>query len=198
MLDRADALTREIVAGNSPADLRLLDVDFGDVGLARNHAVRAARGDYIAFLDADDLWGAEWLARAAPAAHARDGPTIWHPEVNIHFGTARHLFVHIDMESEAFRPDALIVRNHWSALSFAARELYLGNPYPASDLQEGFGFEDWAWNMQTIGRGIVHKVVPGTGHAIRRRPDRSLAWHAAMADAVPCPGRYIERFIGAR
>ena len=197
VLDRADALTRAVVEANGPDGLRLEEVDFGDLGLARNHGVENAKGHYVAFLDADDLWGTDWLLKAAEAAEARTGATVWHPEVNVYFGAEKRLFVHIDMEDEAFCPPALMVENHWTALSFAERRLYLDNPYPATNLSEGFGFEDWAWNMQTISRGIVHKVVPGTGHVIRRKPDQSLARDTVLAQAVPRPSRYIHRYIPA-
>jgi glycosyltransferase involved in cell wall biosynthesis len=197
VLDRPDALTRTVVSANGPEGLKLEEVDFGDAGKARNHGVAVAKGSYVAFLDADDLWGVSWLAGAAEAAAAREGPIVWHPEVNVYFGAVKHLFVHVDMEDGAFRPAGLMIENYWTALSFAARRLYLDNPYPGSDLGAGFGFEDWAWNMLTVGRGVVHKVVRGTGHAIRRKPDQSLARHTSLAGAVPPPSPYIHRFIPA-
>ena len=67
VLDRADALTREVVKSNGPDRLRLEDVDFGDLGLARNHGAAKAQGHYVAFLDAGipavdviDLDYAQW------------------------------------------------------------------------------------------------------------------------------------------
>ena len=70
------------------------------------------------------------------------------------------------MEEASFRAAGLAIENYWTALSFAAREIYLHHRYPSTDLELGFGFEDWAWNMETIDAGVLHKIVPGTGHVI--------------------------------
>lgn len=194
VLDQSDSTTREIVARHGDPSFRIIETDFGDPGLARNQAVAYAQGAYVAFLDADDLWGVSWLTKAVTTARTRPEPVIWHPEICLYFGANRYIFRHIDMEESGFNAVGLVVENYWTALSFGARDLYANNPYPSTDLKAGFGFEDWAWNMQTISRGILHKIVPGTGHIIRRR-ERSVSRATVEAKAVPYPTPYLQNYL---
>ncbi len=190
-------MTRDLAGALGPQDHILLEVDHGDLGESRNSAVKAASGRYVGFLDADDLWGVDWLTRATQAAEARPDRIVWHPEVCVFFSGTRHLLHHVDMEGPAFRPTAMMQQNYWTALSFARRDIYAATPYPTTDLKEGFGFEDWSWNMLTIGQGVIHKIVPGTGHIIRRRIDDSLSKQTVSARAVPRPSAYLRQYVGA-
>ncbi len=198
VLDRADELTATVVADLLPGDAKIIDTDFGDLGEARNAAAEAARGRYVGFLDADDLWCPDWLEASAAAAEAREDPVVWHPEVSVFFGGAKHILHHVDMEGPEFKPATLVLHNYWTALSFAARQLYLDHPYPRTDLDAGFGFEDWAWNLLTASHGVLHKIVPGTGHVIRRKLSDSLGQSTVRAQAVPRPNDYMIDYIRRR
>jgi len=167
-------------------------VSFGDLGLSRNKGVQSARGEFLAFLDGDDLWGEEWLRLAYSAATAPEAPkeAIWHPESLFlfswndfdrhsisskphHDARSFHFFHYPDDDSN-FELHSLLFYNFWSANTFAKRSLHIRHPYKSADKETGFGVEDWSWNIETVWSNVPHRVVPDTVHIIRLKESGSL------------------------
>jgi hypothetical protein len=188
ILDRPDQLTKAVFEGfaASRTDLRIVEVEYGDLGFSRNAAVDNSDSGYVAFLDADDFWCEDWLIRAFEAAKADARDIAWHPQVNAYFGVAQSLFIHRDMEDPLFDVADLAYTNLWTSLCFTSNSLLQTVRYAGTDLRNNIGYEDWCWNIDVIERGGIHKVVPGTFHVIRSK-SISLVKQTSAAGCIPRP-----------
>ncbi len=190
IMDRPDDVTATLVR-EFGSYLEVREVDNGDLGRSRNDATDRMPGEYLAFLDGDDLWGERWLVEAYRMALAETGQdAIYHPEMLYYFderdfdcpsagqspspACRSFLFRHVSSDEPGFNRAALLLNNLWSANAFARREVFETCRYHAVDRERGFGVEDWAWNVSTLASGVVHRVVPDTVHMIRIKPEGSL------------------------
>ncbi|MER2219914.1 glycosyltransferase family 2 protein [Methylobacterium brachiatum] len=171
ILDRPDVATCKAVSSCATLfhEINVHQVDYGDLGLARNFGISKATGSHIAFLDGDDMWSSNWLIQAFIESESLSSKHIWHPDINIYFGDRNFVYRHMDMDSKGFKISKLALKNAWTALCFASKDIFIEVPYRRRDVVHGIGFEDWSWNLKVIEKGCVHKVVPGTFHAIRTR-----------------------------
>lgn len=190
VLDRADDPTREYFKEYARDDIRVVEADLGDLGLSRNVGVEEACGEYIAFLDCDDLWGSHWLVEALRFSRSYGPRAVCHPQLTLFWGTKNYVWEHLDQESADFNLNDLLVTNAWTALSFTSRAALTEVPYRFSSLGSGIGYEDWGWNCDLIAHGYVHKVVPQTIHFVRAKEQGLLA----STDAASCLSVPTDRF----
>jgi len=186
-LDNPDEITEKICrdfAQKHKAKILMLDVK--DLGLARNEAARAARGEYVVYMDGDDMMTDNWITQGIRTGREYGPDVVMHPAMNYIFGNGdTYIYLHRDMEDPEFSLAALIIENYWTALSMARRDLYLKYPYDKNALKQGLAYEDWSWNALTIANGVKHKIVHDTAHFIRRKPSGSLLQQTVESGALP-------------
>lgn len=183
-LDRPTAETAAYALAFAGDAWRVTEVDCGDQGAARNAYAAASKGDWIAFLDGDDLWSENWLTEAFKTTKSGEGDAIIHPEVNWFFGNASAIHVNVGQDDPLFDPRFYLYRSHYDALSFAPRAAHLDIPFAARDLERGYAFEDMQWAVETMLAGYRHMVAPDTIIFKRRRDGSQNAKAGARGVAI--------------
>lgn len=145
-----DGLPFEIVIGESST---------GDAGSARNAGVALSRGDVVALCDGDDLVSSNYFLDGLRSVEDAQAPTVFHPETLISFGARPSRWLVRSSTSPDLTYRDVLAMNLWPSSSIARRELFQENPHPSLPPADGLGPEDWAWNLETLSRGIVHDVV---------------------------------------
>jgi glycosyltransferase involved in cell wall biosynthesis len=163
VLDNPDKLTAEYFSRYKNSDVLIKQTDFEDPGLSRNHGVTNSSGKYVAFLDADDLFGKTWIKAAFEEVQKTNKYRVFHPEYVICFGQENYLVKNNGMDDENFSLGNMIEYNCWNSVHFLTEKaLLLENPFIKTPHDSGFGYEDWHWNCEVIAKRILITVVPET------------------------------------
>ena len=148
--DGSTDTTPEVIAGFG-SQLRAIRQANAGPGAARNRGIAIAKGTFLAFLDADDIWYPDKLARQMGRFQER-------PELEISFAQVRNVPAFPDQPgSPPF--DA----SHWPAIPFspctllARREAFERVGLYDPMLRRG---EDTEWNVRMMMRGICYEVLP--------------------------------------
>jgi glycosyltransferase involved in cell wall biosynthesis len=177
VMDRPDQPTRDYFTKYQP-EVRLLEVDFGDTGLTRNHGAQNALGQYVSFLDGDDLFSEQWFYRVHQEARARAGlSAVFHPGYTVHFGMDSAIRHHRSTLDREFSVLSLLENWHWNSAAMLDRKLALQHPFRECRPGSGFGSEDWHWYCELVAAGIEVIAVDGTCLFYRRRNGSRCSAH---------------------
>ena len=197
VMDRPDQATRSYFDGYRDRVL-LLETDFGDPGLARNSCMDKIGGEYVGWLDADNLPGQNWLHAAWAFLREAGGEVVAHPEYMVVFEAEELVFRQISMDDPGFSVTRLMEYNYWDTVCLARRGIFERFPYAGTSAGKGFGFEDWHWNCETIAHGVRHCVVPETVHFQRSKRGGSQRTQSRRAVELIRPNTLFEPEVYAR
>jgi glycosyltransferase involved in cell wall biosynthesis len=187
ILDRPDAITEAVFHEKVGDAASIVVTNYGDPGLARNHGVGIARGEVVSFLDGDDLWSSNWLTEGWSFCEL-ESDAVGHCACIVAFGQVSGVWWHIDSRRPLFDRNYLFWANYWDAMSIGRADIYRKHPFRANDLREGFGHEDWHWNVLTLEAGLQHAPVSRTIHFKRRRKGSQMSL-VERSDSVIWPRR---------
>jgi glycosyltransferase involved in cell wall biosynthesis len=151
VVDNGSTDDSRAVAERFGAPVRLIDEPQRGAAHARNSGAKLAQGEYIAFLDADDLWVPGKLARQIKELEAKPnldmvftwGQNFLSPDLT---EAERHAVSFAPGVGPFILPTAMLAR----------RESFLkAGPFP--DLREG---EFIAWYGSALARGMRSEVIP--------------------------------------
>lgn len=154
--------------------VHFLRADHGGAGAARNLGVRSARGEFVTFLDADDLWTPEKLSLQLDLFRSR-------PAVDMVFGRVRQ-FISPELGEEARNridcPDEPMPGYHPGTL-LMRREAFLRVGLFETGLKVG---EFIDWYLRAVEAGLQSVMLPdivmwrrlhGTNLVIREKESRT-------------------------
>lgn len=161
-IDRGDRKTIDYFERLTDERISINYSDYGDPGLARNAAIRKAKGRYLAMIDADDAVSGNWLVQAMKRVMNSNRLLLAHPEIELRYSKKGFISLNVRSNLNSLWEDtlALILGNRWCSVVVGKREVFLKNPYSKS--ADGFGYEDYYFNCMTVYSGVEQTIIHGT------------------------------------
>lgn len=160
-------------------------INKGDLSANRMVGINAAHGKYIAIIDADDLCSENWFIDGLNLCKKIPNVVV-HTENSISFGAANILWKKTNSKSISTEAIYNIQGNRWDSAVVAPAQLMQKYGYLPN--MDGFGSEDWDFNMRTLNDGVKHMVAPKTILFVRRRENGSEMDKQRLQKRIVRPG----------
>lgn len=192
VLDSASNETVKTVEALQFQEMTIAEVNFQDPSKSRNYGVENTNGDFIAFLDGDDIFGSNWIPAAIETSLSTSKKTVVHPEFNYYFSTdgkikKPYIMKHVSSTDSNFNRFKLASQNLWTVLSLGPRQIYEKHPFKENDRLLGIGFEDWTFNVEILHAGFHHVTARETIHFIREKKSSSVKQNQAKSFSTFVP-----------
>ena len=172
-VDSGDQKTKEFVEDNSDKVDDVIFTNFRDQGLARNSLVQASNSEYLGFMDGDDLCSENWISESLNMLLESEEQIIVHPELNWFFDNQNSILLNIEDDHNLFMKEYYLLHNYYDSLCISSRKVWEKIPYCKRQIDKGYAYEDWLWNIETCLAGWRHKVAKDTIIFKRRRKNSS-------------------------
>lgn len=170
----------------SPNTVRVIYNEFGDLGLSRNAAIKEARGKYVANIDAGDLVSPGYFIEGLKKLKSSTKSIVLHPEYCLSFYNDERYSLWRMLPLKGSQTDigcAFLDCNRYISAAFGLREVFLSHPYIVA--KDGYGYEDYAFNVQTTSDGIAHDVVKDSVYFYRKEETSMLAQQKGSSVTIP-------------
>ena len=173
-------------------NIKIIQNKFGDAGKSRNCLAQESIGEFMSFLDADDLISSNWFIEALRLLKKASSEVIVHPEANLTFGNGGHI-LWVQRGDADKNLEILCGANRWISVCMAKRSIFLETPYPVT--KNGYGHEDWWFNTETVAKGVKHVVAKNTVEFYRRKKNsllllnngkNNIQWYSELFDVKKC------------
>lgn len=190
-LDNPDEVTQNIIDQSefSSKFIHVYNFKINDVGVVRQNLLGLTKFDHVSFLDADDMWGDNWLLKSSLFAASHPNAVL-HPELTLFFDEKiKYVRKNPDSTSRKFKKEILLFENVWTSSFITPRWVMEKFPMKSGstyDESSPYAYEDWSWFRETLAAGIEHRVVKKTAH-FHKIKDSSNTSKSILLNKKPWP-----------
>ncbi|MFI5203013.1 MAG: glycosyltransferase family 2 protein [Flavobacteriales bacterium] len=158
--------TREVINEFFNTKIRYFYIDNSERGAARNFGAKQSKGEYVTFLDSDDIMYPHYLSEAVRLVNCHNAPVFMHLayELRYEFGKIKRKVNYLK-NNDIFQ---LIKGNPFGCIGIVIRrDVFL--EYRFMETKEIFSSEDWAlWLRVSARHGIIVSNRISAGALIHR------------------------------